>query len=303
MQRRIHEALLTLAAIVAMFLIATILHGCGGGGKASGPIAPAPAVRADLLVGYYGGCSSTVLENGDHVNTHWATGWCGTGTWHLDVAQELALARGAGVRNVVLALPHGLVWAPNAREEVRFQLVRLQQAGALDGWDRIMVYPADEPEIDRNGAKSDAEVTVMLGWLRGIMAGFPALAGAPVGVIYACSSSGRPGIAAYDWIGCDDYGAGCRVNGPSGAYDDLLGLMRADQRLIVVAGGSDPWRQDPACFEARAHGDARVAMLSAFIWQDHADAGVGAGIRSNGLRRLYCEAGRKVRYGSAAGCT
>lgn len=291
----------------AIILLAALwmgaLHGCGGGSSGtSGTVKPAPDIRRDLLVGYYGGCATTVLENGDHVNTHWATGWCGTGTWHLDVAAELAHARGAGVRNIVLALPHGLVWAPGAEAEVRFQLVRLQQAGALDGWDSIMVYPADEPEIPENGARSDAEVRAMLGWLRGVMAGFPALSRAPVGVIYSCSSAARPGMADFDWIGCDDYAAGCRVNGPSGAYDDLERAMRPDQRLMVVAGGADPWRQDPACFESRAHGDPRVAMLVGFIWQDNAAPGVGAGIRSNGLRRLYCEAGRKVRYGSAEGC-
>lgn len=299
MNRATHEAALRLAAIVAMFLISVILTGCGGGGKASGPITPAPAIRTDLLVGYYGGCATTVLENGDHVNTHWATGWCGTGTWHIDVAQELVLARGAGIRNIVLALPHGLVWQPGAEAEVRFQLVRLQQAGALDGWDRIMIYPADEPEIAENGSRSDAEVTAMLGWLRPLLGTFPALSGAPIGVIYSCSSGKRPGLAGFGWIGCDDYAAGCGV---MAAYDDLARIMRMDQQLMVVAGGADPWRQDPACFEARAHGDPRVAMLVGFIWQDHAAPGVGDGIRSNGLRRLYCEAGRKVRYGSAAGC-
>lgn len=289
--------------VAAVLWTAAHLHGCGGGGNsASGTIKPAPEVRRDLLVGYYGGTAATVLENGDHVNTHWATGWYGSGIWHLDVAQEIAHASGAGVRNLVLALPHGLVWAPNAEAETRFQLVRLQQAGALDGWDTIMVYPADEPEIPANGSRSDAEVLAMLGWLRPLLAAFPALSRAPVGVIYSCGSGATPGISGYDWIGCDDYDKGCRVNAPSGAYDDLLKIMRPDQRLMVVAGGVDPWRQDPACFESRAHGDPRVAMLVSFIWQDNAAEGLGAGIRSNGLRRLYCEAGRKVRYGSAAGC-
>ena len=143
--------------------VALALAGCGGGGpSASGSITPAPPIRADLLVGYYGGCATTVTENGADVTVHWATGWCGTGTWHLDVAQELALARGAGIRNIVLALPNGLVWQPGAADEVRFQFTRLQQAGALNGWDSIMVYPADEPETAQNGARSDAQVAAMV---------------------------------------------------------------------------------------------------------------------------------------------
>jgi hypothetical protein len=262
-------------------------------------VTPAPALRTDLLFGYYGGCAQTVTENSDHVNVHWATGWCGNGTWHLDVAQELALARGAGIRHVVLALPHGLVWAPQAREEARFQFARLEQSGQLEGWDSIMVYPADEPEIAENGAHGDAEVVVMVSWLREEMRAFQALAAAPVGVFYACSSGLRPGIAAFDWVGCDHYEAGCAVLG--GPYRDLEAAMRPGQRLMVIAAGSDPWRQDPACFEARAHGDPRVAMLVAFVWQDHAAPGVGSGIRSNGLRKLYCEAGRTA-IGAAGRC-
>ena len=301
MDRRLHAAALWFAAAVAL---ATLLAACGGGGSGwpttAGPIVPAPQIRSDLLVGYYGGRLDTVLENGADVNLHWATGWEGSGTWHLDVAAELAHARGAGVRNIVLALPHGLVWQPGAADEVRFQFVRLQQAGALDGWDSIMVYPADEPEIPENGSHGDAEVAAMVSWLRGVMAGFPALSGKPVGVIYACSSGKRPGIAAFDWIGCDDYATGCGALGDS--YRELVSRMRPEQRLMVVPGGADPWRQNPACFESFAHGNPRVVALIGFIWQDRAAPGVGAGIRSNGLRRLYCEAGRKVRYGSPAGC-
>lgn len=301
MDRRLHAAVLALAAAVAL---AILLAACGGGGSGwpttAGPIVPTPQIRRDLLVGYYGGRLDTVLENGADVNLHWATGWEGSGTWHLDVATELAHARGAGVRNIVLALPHGLVWQPGAADEVRFQFVRLQQAKALDGWDSIMVYPADEPEIPENGSRSDAAVTAMVSWLRGVMDAFPALSGKPVGVIYACSSGQRPGIASFDWVGCDRYEAGCGVLGAD--YTALQARMRPEQRLMVPSGGADPWRQDPACFESFAHGNPRVVAMIGFIWQDHAAPGVGAGIRSNGLQRLYCEAGRKVRYGSTAGC-
>lgn len=302
MGRQVHALVLRLLAAASLVALALLLLGCGGGGgpSTSGPITPAPEIRRDLLVGYYGGRLDTILENGSHVNLHWATGWHGSGTWHLDVATELAHARGAGVRNIVLALPHGLVWQPGAEAEVRFQLVRLQQAGALDGWDSIMVYPADEPEIGENGAHGDAELTAMVAWLRGIMAGFPALQGAPVGVFYACSSGRRPGIAAFDWVGCDRYEAGCGVLGTD--YAILQSRMRPEQRLMLAAGGADPWRQDPACFENYAHSVKRVVALIGFIWQDLAAPGVGAGIRSNPTRRLYCEAGRKVRYGTTEGC-
>ncbi|MGE0358651.1 MAG: hypothetical protein AB7P08_17245 [Burkholderiales bacterium] len=291
MSRRLHAAALWIVAAIALAILVTA---CGGGGpSAAGRIVPAPELRRDLLFGYYGGRLDTVLENGDHVNLHWATGWEGrSGAWHLDVATELAHARGAGVRHAVLALPHGLVWEPNAADEVRFQLVRLQQAGALEGWESIWLYPSDEPEIPENGAHGDAEVTAMVSWLRGVMRGFPALEGAPVGVFYACASGARPGIGAFDLVGCNDYDARCDVFFRH--YPALEARMRPEQRLMVIAGGASPWRQDPACFEVYSHGNKRVAALLGFIWQDRAAPGVGAGIRSNGLRKLYCEAGRRI---------
>lgn len=281
------------------------LAGCGGGGGggspgASGPVVPAPPLRRDLHYAYYGGCRDHILEQAGHVTAWWATGWCGTGlSWHADVALELAMARAAGVRGIVLALPHGLVWQPGAREEVRAQLMGLQQSGELAGWDSIMVYPADEPDIRENGRRSDAEVLAMLGWLRAELRAIPALSGSPVGVIYSCSSGGRPGISGYDVVGCDHYESGCAI---VGVWRELLSELRPDQRLVLPVGGAEPWRVDPACVEFYAHGEPRVWGIVPFLWQDHAAPGVGLGIRSNGMRRLYCEAGRKILAGSAEGC-
>lgn len=283
----------------AALLLAALLAACSGSGpSSSGTITPAPSLRQDLLFGYYGGCATFALEQADHANLYWATGWCGSSTWHLAMAEELTLARGAGFRHIVLALPVGLVWQPNARAELHFQLSRLDQAGLLAGWDTIMVYPQDEPDILENGPRSNEEVLAMLRWLREELAAFPALSRAPVGVFYACSTGRRPGLAGFDWVGCDDYDRGCSVL--EGGVRELAQALRPDQRLMLIPGGVDPWRQDPACFEARAHADPQVVALVPFLWQDYAAAGLGPGIRSNPTRRLYCEAGRKITQRATA---
>ena len=126
--------------------------------------------------------------------------------------------------------------------------------------------------------------------VREAMVTFPELH-ARLAVIYACNAS-WPGFASFDWIGCDDYDAGCGVL--TGAYVTLLGRLAAAQRAIVLPGGADPWRQDPACFLSFAERDPRVAAIVPFIWQTVVDGQTYTGIRVNGMRSLYEQAGRTV---------
>lgn len=274
------------AALVLAALLA--LASCGGGGGGSqpvtGPITPAPPLRADLLFGYYGGCVTDVVEEAPHVNFYWATGWCSSsGTWFIDMAAELTAAKGAGIRNVVLALWPNMVWGPNAQAEATFQFQRLAAAGALQGFDTIAIYPQDEPDV--NGY-ADADVTAAATAMRVAMKGIPELAAAKLAVIYNCRTTSPPGIASFDWVGCDDYGSGCKA----ASAIEGFGLTDA-QRAMVVPGGADPWRQDPACFLSYAEGHIKVVAIVPFIWQTAAGH---TGIRENGVRPLYCQAGRTV---------
>jgi hypothetical protein len=268
--------------------ICLLLAGCGGGDggpSASGTITPAPAtLRTDLLFGYYFGCADDIIEQADHVNLYWATGSCSSsGTWFLDMARELATAKGAGIRNVVLMPWPNMVKGAGAPAEAAFQFQRLAATGALAGWDSIMVYPVDEPDV--NGW-SDEQVTAMLAAVRAAMTPIPELARAKLGVIYNCSSAAAPGLAAYDWIGCDNYNVGCGALVLLEAYP-----LAPGQRLMVLPGGADPWRQDPTCFLTYAETHSAVVAIVPFIWQTAAGH---AGIRVNQTRPLYCRTGRTV---------
>lgn len=291
---------------VAALLLALLLSACGGGAGGGGPsssgtITPAPPLRTDLLFGYYGGCMPEILEEAPHANLWWATGWCqGTGSWFLDMAQELQAARGAGIKNVVLALAPTMVWGPNAAAEASFQFQRLAATGQLVGWDSITLYPQDEPDVH---GYTDAQMTAAITAIRAAAKPYAEFAGAKLAVIYNCRSPMKPGLASFDWIGCDNYGAGCA------ALDELSAIpLTSGQRLMVVPGGADPWRQDPACFTSFAERTPSVIAIVPFIWfDDYSDItrpGSGPkGIRSNGMRPLYCQAGRTaVAPGEPAGC-
>jgi hypothetical protein len=281
-----------LLAGVALFLAA-----CGGGGSSGptsgGPITPAPALRTDLLFGYYSQDAATVLETAGHANLYFA----GTLLGPLDQLAGLAHAKAAGYQHVLLVVPsYYFGGGPMPASEIRLWLQRIDSAGLLVNIDAI--YPIDEPDTEREGNRSDAEVTAQNAVIRGVMAGFPQLARTRLAVIY--SNSGRyPGIASYDWLGVDDYDRRCGV---TSQLEALRMRLRPDQRIIVVPGGSDPWRQDPACLEVYAHATPQVVAVTPFIWQTETDGARLLGIRENGMRALYCQAGRKISAGTAEGC-
>jgi hypothetical protein len=280
------------AAIVFLFL-AVACGGGGGGGSApvTGTITPAPALRTDLLFGYYGQDATTALETAAHANLYFAAAFYGP----LEQMAGLTHAKGAGYKAVVLHLPGYPAGATEAQaaESIRFYLKRLHDAGLLANV--VALYPIDEPDHERSGNRSDAEVTARNVLIRRVAAEFPELAGVKLAVIYS-DSGRRPGIASYDWIGIDNYDIGCSV---LARYDELRATLRPDQRLMLVPGGANVGkrpRQDPACFESYAHGNAQMVAIVAFIWQTVTDEGnTYLGIRENGMRALYEAAGRKIK--------
>lgn len=232
-----------------------------------------------MLYGYYGADSNTALEVVDHANLYWEPAW-------QPLPFVLAnLQRALGMK-VVLAVP---AYHPDAENETRFFLGRIHDAGLLQNI--VALYPIDEPDV---AGKTDAEVTSVNAMLRRVMTEFKELADTKLAVIYGCDTGKRPGWASYDWLGCDAYGAGCD-NATGGTVWAFAAGLAAHQKLILVPGGADPWRQDPGCFEFKAHSDPKVVAIVAFLWIDHAADGVGRGIRSNGLRPLYCQVGRTIK--------
>lgn len=277
------------AALVAALLV--LLASCGGSGgrgpSVAGVITPAPAtLRTDLLFGYYGQSSATALETEDHANLFWAPDFYGP----LEQMAGLTQAKAAGLKAVV-AIPLCLVPVAQGESEARTWLQRLHDAGLLGPV--VAVSWCDEPNTAHGGGWSDEDAAAMSAAVRSAMATFPELH-AGLAVVYACRGD-YPGAGSFDWIGCDDYDSGC------GALTTFYpGLpLKGAQRLMVLPGGADPWRQDPACFLSFAERDPRVVAIVPFIWQTVPG---NAGIRENGMRAIYCQAGRTVvAHGASAG--
>jgi len=259
---------------VAVLLVLLACACSGGGDVRPDPPTQPPVLRTDLLLGYYFGDAASAVETADHANLYWATYAYG----EAEQVRGLTLARAAG-QKVVLMLTPGI-----GELEVRAYLARLAAADLLRGI--VAVYDYDEPDV--NG-QSEELIIATNAMLRSELAKHQEVAGAALAVIYACGENNRPGIASFDWIGCDDYNLGCGalVDG----VDRMRAAMRPEQRVMLVPGGASPWQQDPACFVAYAHANPQVVAIVGFLWQSE---GQTIGIRDNGMSEIYSTAGRKL---------
>jgi hypothetical protein len=281
------------AAIFAAFFL-FIVASCGGSGNgptSNGAIVPVTP-RAGLHMGYYWGCRDFLLEQQGHIDTWMAVGLCSSepnAPWWMRVAQELATARGAGVKNIILA--------PETLEPValREQLQALSDGGWLRGWDSIGIYPLDDPG---KLGYTDAQVTHIVTSIRQIGLDVAGLAGVHVGVLYGCDDP-KPGIKAYDRVGCFRYAAnGCAKL--ESDYAALRAQKSAAAMLWMPPGGAlingKDGHQDPACWASYAQRNLDVWGVIAFMWQGGADPhNTIVGIREQlDMRTLYCEMGRVI---------
>lgn len=278
---------------LAALLLAAALVACGGGGSSSpvsGIIAPAAPPRHDLLMGYFAGISLYVQEQVGHVNLYWAADF-GTPTTDGVLEQMATLTQAKGL-STVISMPFCHTPVAQGESEARTWLQRLHNAGLLAG--AVAVSWCDEADTVRSGQWSDADATAMTAAVRRGMATFPELTKTAIAGTFACDTGRTPGMAALDWVGCDHYPSGCGVL--TKYVEGLRSLLKPGQRLFLLPGGADPWRQDPACFENYANAHQEVVAIVPFIWQTVTDDGVTyTGIRDNPTKPLYVEMGQRIK--------
>jgi hypothetical protein len=263
---------------------------------------PPPVVgppRADLYFGYFGNDDSSIAETAGHVNLEFEMGWGDPSTpaarqtisdRHVE---RIAAAHAAGVDAVVLGVDY-LMYSGNqyrdGRVELRALFTQLQYANLLHNV--VAIYPIDEPD---NAGVSEVTIIQVNADIRAVMAEFYELRDAKLAVIYGQEGHNTPGISAYDWAGFDDYDRGQSIF-VNGEYIDFRARLNDQQRVIIVPGGADKWRTDPHEFSAKAQNDPKVIAVVPFIWLDNAGGSNWAGIRSNGMKHVYCVAGQAIKY-------
>ncbi len=261
-------------------LLALVLAACGGGGGVRPDPVPSPQ-RTDLLMAYYGGCDTCANETKDHTNLYMTRPWGPGGpSWVTEAMAQVQQAVSNG-QKVMLGLP-GL-YDPGGTDSAWNALQSIKNGGLASSV--VALYPIDEPDV--NG-KTDAEVTAMNAVLRKALSDLGMTAS--LAVIYGCPTGKRPGLASYDWVGCDEYDAGCgTANGSQ--YRALKASLRADQRIMLIPGGANPWRQDPTCFLNAANADLQVVVIMPFLWVPWDQPG----IRINGMSPPYVSVGKSIK--------
>lgn len=285
-------------AVICAVVLASRGRGKGGGAAPVASISPVPALprTEPLRFGYFCLDGNQLEETADHVSYVMLPDW---GTWALPdydafrsstMVTQLQEAKARGVKEawimvgwLVFTAQPGSCYAgscfrvrPDAMTRVATFRAQLATAGVVDMVK--VLYPADEPELY---GLDDASLLPLLAQIKAAWPG-PKLA-----VIYGGDGHGYPGLQGFDLVGKDKYDVGTRIL-------EELPPIRAGQSWLVVPGGADPWRQDPAPFVEFAKQHGNVYAVVAFTWFDNYGGTTHKGIRSNGMADAYRAAGRAV---------
>lgn len=261
-------------------LTCLLLAGCGGGGGSSGPPStpltpPAPTRNVPPLFLYFGIGGRQLEETADHCSCAYPMDWGDWDTMGPDIADriiaQLTDAKLLGYKSAIVPVGFCMFTAKFAYKG-NGALVAFRSRVEAAGVPIVGISIVDEP--DMNGI-SDAVYSQAI---RDARAVWPV----PVFVIYG--DHGTPGAAEADVIGSDDYGKGV-VTLP----------LRPKQQLWIIAGGADPWRNDPKPFVNYAQAHPECAAICCFLWIDGWGGTMNKGIGTNGLAPAYRAAALSLR--------
>lgn len=275
--------------IIVLIIVAIVAVACGGGKggdpSSNSPETPVPpvATRTDkVLYGYFGQFDNQNAETADHVTYIFSMDW---GDWStpgiepslsLKIIGELQDAKARGITKAIVAVGY-LTWTGKYDlKGTQYLEVFKTQLQALGLYDMIEAfYPMDEPDLqEKQGGLSD---TNLIQGLANIHQVFP---DKKLMVIYG-DHGGLPAQKYYDIVGKDDYGKG------------LITIpLLPGQRLALLRGGADPWKEDPTPAVDYALSHPEVVMIVNFIYGDYTG---GKGIRNNGMLPIYKQQGQRLQ--------
>lgn len=242
-------------------------------------------LRTDLLYGYYGRDDEQCQTTQGSVNMVIEMRWD-------EVSNTVARMKKQPLKTILCLTAECFINRTTPRPVqtmqtmIRQTLDTLKAEGVLN--QIIGFYPADEPNI---GGLTDANMNLVNQTIRGVIAEYPELNGAILAVIYG-SLGNFVGVSTFDWVGMDDYPEGNNVL-IENSMKELRGLLRPDQRIILMPGGADPFQNNPEAFRRMAHNDPKVVALVPFLWKNYnANNHDYNGIGANSMKEIYTEVGK-----------
>jgi hypothetical protein len=264
-------------------LLALLLASCGGGGGGSQGPAPGDApYRPGIHYGYYGTLDNQVAETNDHVSLYLESCWDGEAAAFARIKQH--------GKPTLLEVGRFLYFheqarrRPDAETELRVFLDRVKAAGVIG--QVIGIYPQDEPD---GWGISAQDVLATNAMVRRVAAEYIEK---PILAVFYSTKGTWPGVESFDWVGFDDYGQGANIF-TNGQYASLKGVLRPDQRIMLIPGGAFGQRPEP--FINTAFQDPQVILVMPFIWIDGWEGKPqNKGIRSV-MPEAYRQAGLKIK--------
>lgn len=255
---------------------------------------PCPAQTRKMYFSYYGGMQDEIF---DYENMVFATTWGHDRTdWIVDA---MTRAKAHGITEAMVSVDY-LVYTnaagggrklymgeAQATPKITAFFDTLKSAGLLDMVKAL--YPMDEPDLYGIPA---ADILAANANLRAVAAGYPELTGMKLAVMYS-GKRNWVGIESYDWIGIDNYDDGSFIL--LSQYPELEAQLRADQRMVVVPGGANPWQTPIEPFYEYAQQHEKVILIMPFIWLDNYGTSGQLGIKSNGLAPSYNAVATQIR--------
>ncbi len=250
-----------------------------------------------LKFAYFGGSQDEIfsVENMVHATT-W--GWADpTSSIIIDI---LSRAKANGITSAIVSVDHLLykslgggrrayVGTAAAIPALTNLFTNLKNANLLSMVEAT--YPIDEPERESNVPASQLQlcnsdqrqVFAAMGMACKIM------------VIYGDGQDYRA-LSSYDWAGLDAYDEGVGVL--TGKVPGLLAQLNAQQQLILVPGGANPWHTPIGPFYDYALQNPKTVLICPFIWQDQWGGTSNLGIHGNGNAESYNAVATTIRNAS-----
>lgn len=271
------------------------LAGCPDPTPDPGPAPDAPC-RVPLKFCYFGTQNGDIVATQNHVNMVHIGAW---GDWttpqgrDVMVTQAIDWLREARTADLPAMITVDFcLWAQtNPRIMLPLETSRtyldqyfsaIRSEGLLE--QVVAFYVVDEPNIPEVNIGAQ-DLGNAVSWLETI-ASFYWPQPLPTCAIYGWVNNGNDwrGVQHFDWVGCDNYGMDVSQIGAR-----VLQQLAPPQKLVVVPGGGNPWREDPQPFYDYAQAQPRVIMIMPFKWFG------SDGIGQNGMAPQYQAIGSKVK--------
>lgn len=154
-----------------------------------------------------------------------------------------------------------------------------------------VLYPIDEP--DARHIDNDTMIQCVRR-VKEVCKNYPELKDVKFACIYSTHMT-YPGLEEFDIVGLDDYAAGSNVL-INKEFKELLRRLNDNQRVILVPGGADPWRQDPEAFRRYAHSNPKVIAIVPFLWIEREEpiGKINLGIGKNPMKEKYIKLGKEL---------